>query len=410
MPDAVSRSDPRVIRAWCFFDFGNSAFAVLFPAIFGAWFSGTLVGGEAGDARWGEIISLSMLIVAITSPFLGGIADYAGLRKRLMAFYTVLGVLCVLGFTVAPVAPLAVVFLLAVMANVAFEGGIVFYNAYLPDIASPEEQGRVSAKGYALGYVGSLVALGFAMLSITVFDWLPGVWISLALQWVLGALPAFRHLPADPPAEKTFWEAGRHGLRETGRTIKRVWAIQPLRWFLLAYLFYMDGVLTVVHFAAIYAEKTLHFARGELIALLALVQVTALAGALLMAGPTDRRGPKWAVRVLLVWWIAVVVAAYFATDKVMFFGVAALAGLGLGSIQSVSRAFMARLIPEGREAEMFGFYALCGKSGAILGPLLFGYLSVAFHSQRPALLSVAVFYAIGLVLLARVQTPEAPRP
>ena len=399
------RANPTVVRAWCLFDFGNSAFAVLFPAIFGAWFSGTLVGGSSGDARWGEIISLSMLLVALTAPFLGGIADYAGFRKRMLVAYTLLGIACVLAFTGATHMPLPLVFALAVLANVAFEGGIVFYNAYLPDIAPPHEHGRVSAKGYALGYVGSLVALGLAMVSIAVFEWLPGVWIALAVQWALGSAVAFRYLPKDPPARKSFWDAGRDGLRETRATLRRVWAHKPLRWFLLSYFFYMDGVLTVVHFAAIYAKKTLGFSQTELIALIALVQVTALVGALAMAGPTDRRGPKWAVRVLLCWWIGVVVVTYFATSKMTFFCVGVLAGLGLGSIQSVSRAFMARLIPAGREAEMFGFYALCGKSGAILGPLVFGYVSYAFGHQRPAVLSVAIFYALGLLLLARVEAP-----
>ena len=409
MPDAAPRSNPQVIRAWCFYDFGNSAFAVLFPAIFGAWFSGTLVGGETGDMRWGQVISLSMLIVAVSSPFLGGIADYAGFRKRMLVAYTVLGIACVLGFTVADGAPIAAVFVMAMFANVAFEGGMVFYNAYLPDIAPPAEHGRVSAKGFALGYAGSLLALGLAVVSVSVLEWLPGVWISLALQWSIAAVYSFRLLPADPPAKKTFWEAGLHGLQATGDTIKRVWRHTPLRWFLIAYFFYMDGVLTVVHFAAIYAKKTLAFSQTELIGLIGLVQVTALLGALAMAGPTDRRGPKWAVRVLLCWWLGVVIAAYFATSKPMFFGVAGLAGLGLGSIQSVSRAFMAQLIPEGREAEMFGFYALCGKSGAILGPLVFGYVSVAFSgNQRPAVLSVAIFYALGLLLLSKVDVPEAP--
>lgn len=409
VPDAAPPSNPRVVRAWCFYDFGNSAFAVLFPAIFGAWFSGTLVGGETGDMRWGQVISLSMFLVAFSSPFLGGIADHGGFRKRMLVVYTVLGIACVLAFTVADHAPMAVVFLVAMIANVAFEGGMVFYNAYLPDIAPPHEHGRVSAKGFALGYAGSLVALGLAVVSVSVFEWLPGVWIGLALQWALAALYAFRVLPDDPPASKSFWEAGVHGLRATGDTIRRVWQHTPLRWFLIAYFFYMDGVLTVVHFAAIYAKKTLAFSQTELIGLIALVQVTALVGALAMAGPTDRRGPKWAVRVLLCWWLGVVVAAYFATSKEVFFGVAGLAGLGLGSIQSVSRAFMAQLIPPGREAEMFGFYALCGKSGAILGPLVFGYVSMAFHgNQRPAVLSVAAFYAAGLILLSKVNVPEPP--
>ncbi len=403
--------DKKVIRSWCLYDLGNSAFAVLFPSVYGIYYGTKIVTGEEdglGDLWWGRVISVSMLAVAVSAPFLGGIADHAGVRKKLLALYTVAAIGAVLCIpTVAP-GMILTGFFIGVIANFAFEGGIVFYNAYLPEIAPKSHHGRISAKGYATGYVGSLVALVYAAV-FAEFEMIDLIWVALALQWVFAALPAFKTLPADRPTGTGFFAAARDGFRTTRQTIRDVWGMRDLRWFFIAYFFYMDGVITVINFSSRYATKTLGFTLTEAMGLLALVQISALAGSLIMAGPTDRKGPKWTVRLILLWWIGVVIAAYFAQTKLVFTGVAVLAGLGLGSIQAASRAFMSRLIPPGREGEMFGFYGLCGKSGAILGPMLFGVISFNL-GQRPAILSVAAFYIVGYLLLERVRTDGTVSP
>jgi len=294
-------------------------------------------------------------------------------------------------------------FLLGALANFAFEGGIVCSNSYLPDIAPPSHHGRVSAQGFAVGYVGSLLALGMAALLIERVG-LDALWIALALQWGLFALPAFRYLPPDRRTALTVPAAAVQGVRGTLATLRSVLGMKDLRRFLVAYFFYMDGVNTVIFFAAVYASDELKFSASQLILMLGLVQISALAGSLAMAKPSDVLGPRWAVRVTLVWWVLVVTAAFFATTALLFWIVATLAGLGLGAIQASSRAFMSRLIPDGREGELFGFYALCGKTGAIFGPFLFGVITAAAGSQRPAVLSVAAFYLLGLVLLQRVRS------
>jgi len=347
------------------------------------------------------VISTSMLAVAVSAPFTGGIADHAGVRKRMLLAYTSLAVLAVLGFSTVREGTVLWGFALGVVANFAFEGGIVFYNAYLPDIAPPTHHGRISARGFAVGYVGSLVALGVAA-PLAAHDLVDWVWIAMGAQWMLAALPAFLVLPPDRGGEMTVLQAARHGLRRTLDTWKDVAGMRELRLFLIAYFFYMDGVNTVITFAAVYASETLGFEMAELIGLLAMVQVTALVGSMVMGGPTDKKGPLWSVRLLLVWWILVVVSAAFVQSAGLFWGVAGLAGLGIGGIQAASRALMSRLIPDGREAELFGFYALCGKTGAIVGPVTFGLLST--WSQRGAVLSVALFYIVGLLLLRRLRT------
>jgi UMF1 family MFS transporter len=319
----------------------------------------------------------------------------------MLVAYTALGIAAVLCIPLLQPGMIGWALAVIIVSNFAFEGGIVFYNSYLPVIAPPDMHGRISAKGYAVGYLGSLVAIAYAA-KLRPLDL---VWVALAAQWLGAALPGFRALPPDGPRKMSLRAAAMHGLRTTKQTLRDVWGMTNLRRFLIAYFFYMDGVLTVIAFAALYS-KSLGFTLTESMGMLALVQITALAGSLLMARPTDRKGPRWAVNVLLMWWIGVVVAAYFSETKVSFTVVAGLAGLGLGSIQSASRAFMSRLIPKGREAEMFGFYGLCGKSGAILGPVIFGIIFKRIGPNE-AILSVAVFYVLGFVLLRNVRDEAA---
>ncbi len=415
MPTVEPALDRRTVWAWCLYDFGNSSFAVLFASMFSVYFKEEVVRptGRAPDFWWGVTIAGSMLLVALSAPFVGGIADHTGRRKRLLACYTAAGLCAVLALTQVRPGGLGMVLagcVLGALANVSFEGGIVFYNAYLPDIAPPSHRGRVSAMGFGVGYVGSLVALAIAWPALVAGHW-TWLWVAIAVQWGAFSLPAFRVLPADRPTGLGLRTAALRGVRQTLQTVRDVWGMRDLRRFLIAYFVYMDGVITVIVFAASYASETLGFGTVELLGMLAIVQVTALVGSLAMGAPTDALGPRWAVRLMLVWWIGVVVAAFLAHGKIVFLVVAGLAGLGLGSIQSASRAFMARLIPPGRESELFGFYALCGKTGSILGPITFGVITlISGGDQRPAVLAVAVFYAVGLVLLAGVddRSPSTP--
>ncbi|MCK6459615.1 MAG: MFS transporter [Planctomycetes bacterium] len=402
--------DRRTINGWCFYDFGNSAFAVVFPVIFGTFYAEHVVGGTAGDRWWGYVGSLSMLLVALSAPFVGGIADHAGIRKRMLLFYTLAGIATVVGFSGVGKGALHLGFALGVLANFAFEGAIVFYNAYLPDIAPASHQGRVSARGFAFGYVGSFLALGIAgvLLSKKLDFGVEAVWIACAVQWGLAGAFALSRLPKDQPSSMGLPAAASLGFRRTFDTMRDVLKRKNLRRFLLAYFIYEDGVNTVIFFAPVYAKKDFGFEAGELLLMYACLNVAAVVGSVLIGKPTDTKGPRWAVRALLVWWVFVVIAAYLAPSKPFLWTAAMLAGLGIGGIQSASRAFMSRLVPEGREAEFFGFYALCGKTGAIMGPFLFGTIADLADSRRLAILLVVVFYAVGYVLLSRVE-PAADR-
>jgi UMF1 family MFS transporter len=395
----------RQVLSWCLFDFANSSYsAVIAAVVFQVYYINRIVGnaGGRGDLWWGAAISASMLAVSLSSPFLGGIADHGGLRKRMLAAYTAVCVLAVAGFTLLVPGAVIAGFMLIVLANIGMEGGLVFYNSFLPRIAPPDRQGRVSGWGFGVGYGGSILSLLIA-LPLAKAGRFDEIWLMVALFFALFSLPAFLFLPADRRSGMTAVEAGSAGTRKAWETIKEIWSRTEPRKFLVAYLIYEDGVNTVIVFSSSLAATTFAFDQGELIGLYLVVQVTALTGAFLLSKPTDTWGPKKVVTLSLLLWSAVAVSAFFVTDKAAFWAVACTAGLGLGTVQAGTRAFFTQFIPQGKEAEYFGVYALVGKSSAVLGPLVFGQVSAAFGSQRPAILSIAAFFAIGLLLLSLVR-------
>jgi UMF1 family MFS transporter len=225
----------------------------------------------------------------------------------------------------------------------------------------------------------------------------------VAAFFALFSLPAFLILPRDTQTGVTASQAGIMGFRNAVMTLREIWSRKEPRKFLLSYLIYEDGVNTVIVFSSSLAATTFAFGQGELIMLYVVVQMTALVGAFLLSKPTDTLGPKKIVTISLLLWSLVAISTFFVQSKTQFWAVACTAGLGLGSVQAGTRAFFTQFIPGGKEAEYFGVYSLVGKSSAVIGPLVFGQVSAAFGSQRPAVLSIAAFFIIGLLLLRRVQ-------
>jgi UMF1 family MFS transporter len=393
------------IISWVLFDFANSSYsAVIASVVFPVYYVNSVVGNEAGigDLWWGRAISASMAVVALTSPFLGGIADYGGLRKKLLFIYTAISVSAIASLTVLHKGMVHEGFALIALANLGMEGGLVFYNSFLPRIAPQEYQGRVSAWGFGTGYSGSILSLLIA-LPLVIRSQFEATWLMVAAFFALFSTPAFLFLPRDVKGGIPAAQAGMTGMRQTLRTLKEIWRQKEPRKFLLSYLIYEDGVNTVIVFSSIFAATTLGFKPQELIALYLIVQVSALIGAFLMAKPIDTWGPKKVVIISLLMWISVSVTAFLIRTKIQFWLLASFAGLGLGTVQAATRAFYTQFIPKGKEAEYFGVYSLVGKSSAIAGPLVFGQVSSAFGSQRPAILSLVFFFLIGMIILRYVK-------
>jgi UMF1 family MFS transporter len=393
------------IISWTLFDFANSSYsAVIAAVVFPVYYANTIVGNETGlgDLWWGRAISVSMALVALSSPFMGGIADYGGIRKKFLFLYTALSVSAIASLSILGKGMVFEGFVLIIAANLGMEGGLVFYNSFLPRIAPQEYQGRVSAWGFMVGYTGSIISLLFALLLMRAGRF-EATWLMVAVFFAMCSIPAFLFLPADTKGEFSLARAGIRGIRYTLNTLKEIWERKEPRKFLISYLIYEDGVNTVIVFSSIFAATTLGFKPQELIALYLIVQTTALLGALVMAKPIDLWGPKKVVIISLLMWTTVAIIAFFVMTKIQFWILASFAGLGLGTVQAATRAFYTQFIPEGREAEYFGVYSLVGKSSAILGPLIFGQVSTTFGNQRPAILSVAAFFLIGMLILRTVR-------
>ncbi len=393
------------VTSWVLFDFANSSYsAVIASVIFPVYYVNTIVGNEGGlgDLWWGRAISVSMAIVALSSPFLGGIADYGGLRKRFLFFYTAVSVGAIASLSILQKGMVFEGFALIALANLGMEGGLVFYNSFLPRIVPQEYQGRVSAWGFGTGYLGSILSLLFAF-PLVMRDQFDTTWFMIAAFFMFFSMPAFIFLPSDSKSRFSLIQAGVRGFKYTMSTLRELWRRRDTRKFLISYLIYEDGVNTVIVFSSIFAATTFGFKHLELIILYSIVQASALIGAFVMARPIDTWGPKKVVILSLLMWTSVAITAFFIQTKTQFWALASFAGLGVGTVQAATRAFYTQFIPEGKEAEYFGVYSMVGKSSAIAGPLIFGQISATFRNQRPAILSIAVFFLVGMILLKSVR-------
>jgi len=384
------------VLSWCLYDFAGSSYsAVIAAVLFPVYYTTQVVGAQAvGELWWGRAVSLSMLVVALSSPFMGALADTRGLRKHFLVLYTLVCVAAVASLVLLGPGDVLLGFFLIVVANIGMEGGFVFYNSFLPLIAPRGHLGRVSSWGYALGYLGSVLSLLLALALMQRGLYRP-VWPLVGLFFLVFSLPAFFLLPS----------AGGRAEAPVLETLKALWQDPKSRRFLLAFFFYQDGVNTVIVFSSIFAATVLGFEAQELVALYLLVQLSALTGAMAMARAVDTWGAKKVVLLSLALWCMVSVGAYLVKDKGAFFALATVAGLGLGSVQAASRALFARLIPPGTEAEHFGAYALMGKTSSVLGPWMFGWIVALAGSARPAVLAVGGFFLLGAALLAPLKEP-----
>uniref|UniRef100_Q3AS26 MFS transporter family protein n=1 Tax=Chlorobium chlorochromatii (strain CaD3) TaxID=340177 RepID=Q3AS26_CHLCH len=433
------------ILFWLLFDFANTAFSVMMVTfVFPLYFKNVICSAQPyGDALWGLSISVSMLLVALVSPFLGAAADVLGRRKHFLLMFTLAAVVgtALLSLTGAGMATVAVG--LFIMANMGFEGGIVFYDAYLKELASERSVGRLSGYGFAMGYLGALSIL--LLVSPLLAD---GINVANAAKvqqsflvaatfFALFAAPLFfvirdrRSLSTSPhPSTKKILSTatsvknvvvathhverkifGQGAWRNLLQTVQHIRRYPDLARFLLACFFYNDAILTVIAFASLYAEQTLGFSSRELMHFFMVVQIAAMVGALFIGFIADTIGAKRALVVTLILWIGVIAAALFAESKELFFYTGMLAGISMGSSQAASRSMMTRLTPQEHVTEFFGFYdGTFGKASAIVGPFLFGVISSQAGSQKVALSSLLIFFAIGLVLLTKVKSSSTNVP
>lgn len=415
----------KTIFSWLLFDFANTSFSVMMVTFaFPLYFKNVICQGDPqGDQLWGNSVSISMLLVALVSPVLGAQADYSGRRKRFLFAFTLISVVATALLSFSGPGTVLVASLLFILANIGFEGGLVFYDAYLPEITSRRSIGRVSGYGFAMGYLGALAILLLLQpllrkgIEISNIPNLQLSFLIVALFFAVFSAPLFLTLRDTKgkaglmPGETGMRSRNSsivHSLREVGYTVRHIMSYPDLARFLLAFFFYNDAILTVIAFASIYAQNTLGFTATELIKFFITVQTTAILGSVVFGFVTDRIGPKRAIVLTLFIWIFVILLAIMSSSRESFYVIGLLAGLSMGSSQAASRSLMARLTPKEHRTEFFGFYdGSFGKASAVVGPLVFGFVSVQAGSQKAALASLLLFFAIGLVILTGVSTSAA---
>jgi UMF1 family MFS transporter len=410
------------IFSWLLFDFANTSFSVMMVTFaFPLYFKNVICKGDpSGDAIWGASISISMLLVALISPVLGAQADYSGRRKRFLFVFTLVSVIATALLALSGPGNALPAAALFILANIGFEGGLVFYDAYLPEIASRRSVGRVSGYGFAMGYLGAFAILLLLQPMLSkgiVLSNMPNLKLSflvVALFFALFSAPLFlilrdtKGMARGPRADRGAEGAAAslfRSIREVGHTVRHIMSYPDLARFLLAYFFYNDAILTVIAFSSIYAQNTLGFTTGELIVFFMTVQTTAILGSVFFGFLTDRIGPKRTIVITLFIWFCVIFMAILSVDKQLFMTTGLLAGLSMGSSQAASRSLMARLTPKEHITEFFGFYdGSFGKASAIVGPMVFGIVSAQAGSQKVALASLLVFFGIGLLIMTGVRT------
>lgn len=415
----------RATVSWCLFDFANSSYTTLIiTTAFAVYFRNVVVhaADNRGDQLYGLANSFAMLVVALTSPILGAVADYSGRKKffLILTSLVTIATAALLYFT-GPGA-VAAAMGLYIVGLVGFEMGYVFYNAFLPEVSTPQTLGRVSGWGWGVGYVGGLLCLAvcFPWIRRPLLDaggnLLPaGIaayqtsFLLVAVFYLVFALPAFVWLrESAPQGTAPVWSAYFGiGFRRVRETLCRLRQHRETAKFILASLFFNDGITTVISFASIYATTTMGFSNQEMVWLILVLNLVALPGSVAAGYLADAAGAKRTLVLTLVLWIAVVMLGYLAASKTVFWVMAAGAALALGATQAVGRSFMSQVTPPSRQSEFFGFYALSGKFGSMFGPVLFGSISHATGSQRLAVLSLLPFFLAGLALMLSIDERRA---
>jgi UMF1 family MFS transporter len=424
------RARPRRTRevvAYCLFDFANSSYTTLIiTVVFAVYFRDVVVGAadNTGDRLWGIANFIAMALVVLATPFLGALADYSGRRKRFLIMTTLQTVVATA--LLALVGPRDVVFAMAlyVIATVGFEAGYAFYNAFLPDVSTPETVGRISGWAWAVGYVGGLACLVVAkpLIDPPLHD-AAGVlqpaavvarqssFLLVAAFYLVFAMPAFLWLrESSPLGEVRRWtDYGAIGFKRVLETLSHLRRYRETAKFVVASLLFNDGITTIIIFSAIYATTTFGFESGDLVWLFVVLNVVAIPGAVVAGHLADRIGPKKTIILTLLLWIAVVIVGAMATSRPVFWAMATGAAIGIGSTQAVGRSFMAQISPPERVAEFFGFYVLSGKFASMFGPLIFGLVSAGTGSQRLAVFSLLPFFVAGLVVMISISESRAIR-
>lgn len=432
----LEKGSKKLTKAWAFYDWANSVYPlVISTAVFPIYYSSitSTFANDAGDVSflgvmWNPTslydytLSLSFLIVAFCSPVLSAIADYMGNKLKFMKFFCLLGslsVMCLFFFTGIETLWVALTF--TILASIGFWGSMVFYNAYLPEVAFPEQQDEVSAKGFIYGYSGSVLLLVFSLVMVQKPEWFgitdptlaPRITFLLVGAWWLGfAQITYKRLPNNifnhKPEKDYIWK----GIRELRIVLKELEGLPQLKYFLISFFLFSVGVQTMVLMAGIFGSQELGLPTSNLIFTIILVQIVAIFGAYLFSKLSKKIGNIKTLKITLIIWGVVCFTAFSldinqANVDYYFYGLGIILGFVLGATQSIGRSTYSKLLPETHDhATYFSFYDVTEKIAIVLGMFIFGLLISMTGSMQYSVLFLAVFFAFAYIVLSRVKSTD----
>ena len=419
----LEKNNKKLINAWASFDWANSVYnLIVTTAIFPIYYltvTQEVFGGEEvqffnltikNSVLYSYAISFSFLIIVFISPILSGIADFGGLKKQFMQFFTYLGSLACIGLYFFTGENIEYGIACSVLASIGYAGSLVFYNGFLPEVASNDIMDKVSAKGFSMGYIGSVILLIlnlFLYQKYELFGFENGSsatrfgFILVGIWWVGFAQISFYYLKDRGPRKKITSDILGKGIKQLKNVLIMVRSKFVMHRFLTSFFLFSMGVQTVMLLAPLFADKEIGLGADEMIIVVLIIQIIAIGGAYFFAFLSKLKGNGFAISATLIIWVFICISGYFLKDKISFYGLAAFLGFVMGGIQSISRSTYSKLIPSDTNdtASYFSFYDITEKLAIVIGSLSYGLIDQLTGSMRNSMLFMSIFFISGFVML-----------
>ena len=423
-------NNTRTVRAWYMYDWANSVYSlVITTAIFPIYYKAVATNSGSDMIRflgftiqnsvlYSYALSFSFLVVAAILPLLSGAADYSGNKKSFMKFFVWLGSLSCMGlYFFDSIDTIGWGIFCSILASIGYSGSLVFYDAFLPEIVTEDRYDATSAKGYSMGYYGSVILMIICLVLIMNYEAFglssEGVatrvsFLLVGLWWIGFSMIPFSVLPDNPYNQKPTGNIWTKGYQEIAKVWKSLTGQHDLKRFLIAFFFYNMGVQTVMYLATLFGTDVLKLETGDLIQTVVIIQLVGAIGAWLFSRFSKRKGNRFVLMIMIAIWIGVCVAAYFITTALQFYVLAAVVGLIMGGIQSLSRATYSKLIPENTidHASYFSFYDVTWNLSIVLGTFSYGLIDQLTGSMRYSALALGGYFVIGMILLFNVKSKQ----
>lgn len=412
----------KIQRSWMLYDFGNSAFATtIMAAILPVYYSSVAASGlEEGLATsyWGYSQSISVLIVAVLAPILGAISDFSAAKKKFLQFFAFMGIIAsVMLFFVAE-GDYILASVLFIVGSIGFSGANIFYDGFLPEISGKDEMDRVSSSGFAYGYIGGGILLVINVLMILHPSWF-GIadtemasrisFVTVGIWWLVFSIPLMKNMKEEKKyqvkRDKSYIAVG---FSRVGNTFREIRQYKQLVIFLLAFWLYNDGISTIIRMATVYGSE-IGIAQNDLIIALVITQFVGIPFTFLFGWLAIKITAKKALYITLFVYLGIVIIGYFMTSAMHFYILAVAVGMVQGGAQALSRSIYGRMVPADKHAEFFGFYGISSKFAAVIGPFMFAFVGQITGNSRFGIISLIVFFIVGIILLRFVDIEQGIR-